>query len=299
MIKVSPELMNATIRPGWLRRIPATALSASVLALVCVLCAAAFSAVAQPSTDPSAPSDPLLRVTPLEQERVAPTNKGNFPEPTVEAGKRRYLIGSYHPGSPEPPTYIYLSIPEEFVGPDRGTVYAWGLNLWVRYPDLVGVHNATANFSAIGPDGLVRSDAILLSISNGIGNLAPAAEAGFNALQEQHIHNPVWNPSFRYTISNFGKLHVVHEIPNDKGKTAKEVFTKDYYTLFDEHQTPIFFVECHPLVSVPSCMAYFSVTKDGGINIKIMFDMTLLPQWIELKTSFTDLVNGFIVRRLP
>ncbi len=85
--------------------------------------------------------DPILRIAPLEEERIHPVTPlpaEGFPQ---VPGKRRFIIAN-HISQGEGTPLLYLQVPEEYVGPGTGKPDpAWGLNLLTWFPNMKGARN--------------------------------------------------------------------------------------------------------------------------------------------------------------
>ncbi len=107
-------------------------------AFVCAAAIAAFAAEDGFKTKPDS-IDPILRGTPLEADRIAPTNPAKNLPLQSEPGKTDYLLYNYVSSGHANPI-LYLKIPHEFVGTQEPR-HEWGVNMIVWYPEMTGPLN--------------------------------------------------------------------------------------------------------------------------------------------------------------
>jgi len=247
-----------------------------------------------PTGDPRNSIDPALRIAPLEQERIRPPDNPNDPVAPIESGRSRYVISfvGMHPYNPA--TAVYLSIPEEFVGPDNGKqVSCFGLNIRTWFPEMTGPRN---------PLNRGRGDCagwcdgeMLISIANGSGysKTLPQRRAGMVDDNLAPSHAP---SAFDYSeAGNFNGMRFVRALNLNRNFPDTD---RDYFFEQDSKGEVVSLMECDVTAVSPSCHVFTTSDNDKALEINYVFSRVLLGKKDEIRRSVLGLVESF-VRKPP
>jgi hypothetical protein len=228
------------------------------------------------------PLDPLLRVVKLDSERVAPTSLAGLVKLPPVAGRRRYAIGNY-PVRPSQ-SFVDLYMPEEFVGRDTWQpAAAWGLNFFAWYPEMTGFRTPGTHHTIHCAKDCEPGE-MLVSVTNGTGNLRSGPEARLRVLQDRMADPAQRSVATFAAAPDFAPLSVVQERYSDPERD------QDYYS----DPTARIFIACSPHVPNPLCSAYTTATVNPAVDIDFSFRSPLLPQWRQLQTAVRRVVDDAI-----
>lgn len=234
-------------------------------------------------------ADPLLQVAPFEQERVAPSLKGELPPFAPKAGARRFAIFN-HLGRAQSPHVVYMYVPQEFTGADTtDPTRVWGLNLLVHYPDMAGPGNPHyAGKLGVCAGGCPGE--MLISIYNYVGRSQYGAEA-WEALLDKDMHNPVYSSAVFTNMSSEAFTRVTRE---EWGSDPKNPQDKIYFEKRDSRGSIEFFARCSYNTPVHLCQAFTSLASVDGVEIQYTLHLENIAEWPEIQKTVLSFVDTLI-----
>lgn len=234
-------------------------------------------------------ADPLLKVVPLEQDRVSPSNPAkNLPLQT-EPGKADYLLYNHLRQSEANVPILYLKIPEEYIGASPAPVHNFGMHFYIWYPEMTGSLNP-ANQERIKCLGYCNGK-IHLMIENTIGlKLSAQASANvFHADMDRHLQDNKQHYSY-VTIKNDG----IEEIYIKRGMAkAIEGDTSIVFIKKNLEGKYVDFIECEPNTPSPGCTAFLNIGDNAGVSVEYSFSMSMLKDWKVIRDAVERIITSF------
>jgi hypothetical protein len=240
-------------------------------------------------------TDPVLRNTPLETDRLSPmTPAKNLPLQT-EPGKTDYLLYTGIPSDRLNPI-LYLKIPHEFTGGAAEPEHNWGVHLIAWYPEMTGTFNP-ANKQRKDCPGWCKGKISLL--------IANWKDRGYTAAGTmlQHLYKDIARaknskeekPLDIYTKKTISGFDEVYEA---KFPYLGDDSTQLIYVKRSKDGKILFFAKCFPNARNPGCRAVLNIEEKYNTFVEYTFSMSLLNEWEKIDKSVRDLVSSFIVTTL-
>ena len=257
---------------------------------VFVTAIAAFAAEDGFTTKPES-IDPTLRSTPLEADRIAPTNPAKNPPLQSEPGKTDYLLYNYVSGGHANPI-LYLKIPHEFVGADEPR-HEWGVWMILWYPEMTGPLNPVNK----GRGGCLGwcNGMISMSIENW-------KDRGYTVVENDARHfdremaeaqaSKEEKPLSIYTKMAVDGYDEVYEV---KYPYLSAGSTELIYINRSKNAGEAFYTICKPNATSPSCQVNITLDNKYNIRMKYTFSMSMLNERAKIDKAVRDLVSGFVV----
>jgi hypothetical protein len=234
--------------------------------------------------------DPVLRMTPLEKERIRP-DRGDRPDVSPVPGKQTFVLHPYLPkkgGEPDP--LIVLRVPDEyFAGAQRRKPWdVYGLNLIIDYPSM-----KRGDLAERG--GKCDQNLIILGIEYYSKGRKPVADFARRGLD-------MWKD-----VISKGSKHKIERIDNDLGYdesfletdlTADRI-SKRYYVKKDEAGIAQEYIVVRE--DVPCRGASFEFKCSPQQSLELKYDLRI-DHWkdrAEVKNKICGLVESFYEREVP
>jgi hypothetical protein len=262
------------------------ALSARVAGAAIValnICGFVTSVNAQHATVPEN-VDPILRITPLEVQRIRPEPTPELRIPSLP-GTQTIVLQEYVPTLPASQRIapVVLHIPDVFFAKTTSqAAEVWGMNLQVQYPSMAPLGRLGVRTSWFG-------DELLLHLEI---NRRPSAEARVEMLR-------------RIMAEEANRdSHLALYAPRDAPSEYSEAYTIIYPKLPPSREEWDFietefdgriasFTTCVPKLPNPSCSLFTRIDKNSTIDMQLTFNMKF---WDDRKTvvdSVKALVGSF------
>lgn len=247
-----------------------------------------------PTGDPRTSIDPALRIAPLEQERIRPPDNPKDSVAPIESGRSRYVIFPVGLNSHNPETAIYLSISEDFVGPDSGRqVSSFGLNIRTWFPEMTGPRNPL-NRDRGNCAGWCGGD-MLISIANGSSYSKTSPQRRAAMVDDNFAPSHLPSALDYSEAGNFSGMRFVSA--RNRNRNFPEV-DRDYFFEKDSKGEVVSLMECLVTAVSPSCKVFTTSDTNKALEITYVFSRSLLGKKDEIRKSVLSLIESF-VRKSP
>jgi hypothetical protein len=234
---------------------------------------------------------PILQVVPLEEARVHSLLSGQVPDFPSIPGTRRVIIFNNTVAASNHQRAIFVRVPEKFTGPgSNDPERTWGLNILVRYPDMIGLHGSPNERKSAACTGLCSSG-MMISIYNHIGSVAPAVELRFWDLQRREHNLPHSGVSFSEVESDRFSMVIKETYGTNPDNTANAL----NYIQRGQDGTIAFLARCYYNTEVHLCYAYGSSNKTPGVDVEYHFNLEDIEYWPEIRGKVLALVDSLII----
>jgi len=245
-------------------------------------------------------ADPLLGVVPLPPDRVHPSLTVKVPPFPPQPGTARYILFNDTLGPDRQPRALYLRVPHQFAGDDRGApVRTWGLNLLVHYPDMTGPLNPN-NAGKLGVCAGGCPGEMMVSIYNHIGNTFPFGpniraatldhDRRYAELQHEH-HDPIY-ALVRY--SEVASNRFTEVVQETFGTDPKNIGDRLYFIQRMPNGSVRFFADCTYNTVVHLCEAYGALPNAPGVEVDYDFHLENVDDWARIQDTVFRFVDGLV-----
>lgn len=236
-------------------------------------------------------SDPVLRATPLERQRIAPEPTPDLRMPP-RPGRQTVVLQDYHAQvarslgqsqTPLPPVVMY--VPEAFFARTSPRPHeVWGINLSVRYPEMrpFPAHERACRGWC---DGYV-----LLSLAS---TSRPHVVGRFRDLHADLVRQAA--------ADDPSAVYAQREPPPGYTEAFDQILVKRrrpetfrFYARTNEAGEPLEFAECSPEMPSPSCT--FTMPLDGLPQVEVQYSLSMAfwDQRDEVRAAVQRLVRSFL-----